>query len=104
MIASRIPTKTVRDVAVRMRQDSGVEHLSGLIDADVERSLEKSFAKSLDMLNQFRTNLLDERPALARNEALIKNFVANTKALYSQLVGLPVQMPKMPLKLKTLRP
>ena len=58
-----------------------MEHLSGLIDANVERSLERNFAKSLDMLNQFRTNLLDERPQLARNEALIKAFVQNTKVM-----------------------
>ena len=70
-----LPTQVV----VKLRNDDNVLHVSGLIDADVERFIEDKFTKSLDMLNQFRTNLLDEHPQFDQNEKLINNFIANSR-------------------------
>ena len=64
---------------MKLRTHGQEKPLSGLIDATAERDIEQKFGRSLEMLNRFRTNLLEEHPQFAQNEALIQEFIQNSK-------------------------
>ena len=72
---------------MKLRSNSSEKPLSGLIDAAAERKIEQKFAQSLKFLNQFRTNLLEEHPRFDKNEAVLKEFIRNSK------VRMPCQGP-----------
>lgn len=77
--AAAAATDTRPQVVMKLRSDSSEKPLSGLIDAAAERKIEQKFAQSLQFLNQFRTNLLEEHPRFDKNEAILKDFIRNSK-------------------------